>query len=104
MRETRKEMEAEKKSAAEPDFDTLTLVQKLRRIEAVLDEEVRPILSRDGGGVELEDAKEENGGLNLYIGYRGACRGCAAGQSGTMLMIQQKLRDRLHGKISVYSL
>ena len=104
LRETRKEMEAEKKSAAEPDFDTLTLVQKLRRIEAVLDEEVRPILSRDGGGVELEDAKEEDGGLNLYIGYRGACRGCAAGQSGTMLMIQQKLHDRLHGKISVYSL
>ena len=89
---------------AEPAFDTLTLIQKLKRIETVLDEEVRPILSRDGGGVELEDIKEENGELNLYIGYRGACRGCAAGQSGTMLMIQQKLRERLDPKISVYSL
>ena len=48
LRETRKEMDAEKEAAAEPAFDTLTLIQKLKRIETVLDEEVRPILSRDG--------------------------------------------------------
>ena len=104
LRETRREMEREKADRGEPSFDTLTLVQKLKRIEAVLDESVRPLLARDGGGLELEDVKEENGWLNLYIGYRGACRGCAAGQAGTMMMIQQKLREQLGEKINVYSL
>lgn len=104
LRETRREMEREKADRGESSFDTLTLVQKLKRIEAVLDESVRPLLARDGGGLELEDVKEENGELNLYIGYRGACRGCAAGQTGTMMMIQQKLREQLGEKINVYSL
>ncbi len=104
LRETRREMERENADRGEPSFDTLTLVQKLKRIEAVLDESVRPLLARDGGGLELEDVKEENGWLNLYIGYRGACRGCAAGQAGTMMMIQQKLREQLGEKINVYSL
>lgn len=104
LRETRREMEKEKGGKNEIPFDSLTLVQKLKRIEAVLDESVRPVLARDGGGLELEDVKEENGELNLYIGYRGACRGCAAGQAGTMMMIQQKLREQLGEKINVYSL
>lgn len=104
LRETRREMAAERESGAAVPFETLTLVRKLKAIEAVLDEAVRPLLARDGGGVELEDAKEENGELNLFIGYRGACRGCAAGQTGTMMMIQQKLREQLSQKINVHSL
>lgn len=104
LRETRREMEKEKGEKSEIPFESLTLVQKLRRIESVLDESVRPLLARDGGGLEIEDVREENGELQLYIGYRGACRGCAAGQAGTMMMIQQKLREQLSEKINVYSL
>lgn len=104
LRETRREMEKEKGEKIEIPFESLTLVQKLRRIESVLDESVRPLLARDGGGLEIEDVREENGELQLYIGYRGACRGCAAGQAGTMMMIQQKLREQLSEKINVYSL
>lgn len=104
LRETRREMEKEKGEKSEIPFESLTLVQKLRRIESVLDESVRPLLARDGGGLEIEDVREENGELQLYIGYRGACHGCAAGQAGTMMMIQQKLREQLSEKINVYSL
>ena len=104
LRETRRDMEKEKGEKIEIPFESLTLVQKLRRIESVLDESVRPLLARDGGGLEIEDVREENGELQLYIGYRGACRGCAAGQAGTMMMIQQKLREQLSEKINVYSL
>lgn len=104
LRETRREMEKEKGEKSEIPFESLTLVQKLRRIESILDESVRPLLARDGGGLEIEDVREENGELQLYIGYRGACRGCAAGQAGTMMMIQQKLREQLSEKINVYSL
>lgn len=103
LKETRREMEREQESVEKPTFESLTLVQKLRQVEMVLDEVVRPILARDGGGLELEDVKEEDGFLNLYIGYRGACRHCASGQAGTMIMIQQKLRDYLSEKINVYS-
>ena len=70
LRETRREMEKEKGEKIEIPFESLTLVQKLRRIESVLDESVRPLLARDGGGLEIEDVREENGELQLYIGYR----------------------------------
>ena len=46
-------------------FESLTLVQKLRRIESVLDESVRPLLARDGGGLEIEDVREDNADFSI---------------------------------------
>ena len=39
------------------DFDKLSVVKKIKAIEAVLDEHIRPVLARDGGGIELEDVQ-----------------------------------------------
>jgi len=67
----------------------LTTVQKIKKIEQVLAEEVRPILKRDGGDVELVDLVENKAVVRLM----GMCRGCHA--SGLTLegLVQDKLRE-----------
>jgi Fe-S cluster biogenesis protein NfuA len=48
--------------------------QALReRVEAVLDEHVRPGLRSDGGDVELVDVDEDR---IVQVRLRGACQGC----------------------------
>lgn len=50
----------------------LTVLQKIKRIEQTLEEQVRPILRKDGGDVELVDVD----GDRVTIAFRGMCSGC----------------------------
>ncbi|MFA6686107.1 MAG: iron-sulfur cluster assembly scaffold protein, partial [Desulfuromonas sp.] len=45
------------------DFASLSVVKKIRAIEKVLDDNVRPVLARDGGGIELDDLECEDAGI-----------------------------------------
>ncbi|PMR73802.1 Fe-S cluster assembly protein NifU [Billgrantia endophytica] len=67
----------------------LTNVQRIRRIEAVL-ESIRPTLQRDHGDVELIDVD----GKNVYVKLTGACIGCQMA-SMTLGGIQQRLMEDL---------
>jgi len=75
----------------------LTTVQKIKKIEQVLAEEVRPILKRDGGDVELVDLVENKAVVRLM----GMCRGCHA--SGLTLegLVQDKLREMVDPLLEV---
>ncbi len=50
----------------------LTVLQKIKLIEQTLEEQVRPVLKRDGGDVELVDVD----GDVVRIAFRGMCAGC----------------------------
>ncbi len=50
----------------------LTVLQKIKLIEQTLEEQVRPVLKRDGGDVELVDVD----GNVVRIAFRGMCAGC----------------------------
>jgi NifU-like protein len=67
----------------------LTLVQRIRRIEAVI-ESIRPNLRMDGGDAELVDVD----GNIVYIRMTGACSGCGMA-SMTIGGIQQRLMEEL---------
>jgi NifU-like protein len=73
----------------------LTLVERIRRIEAVL-ESVRPMLVRDHGDVELVDVQ----GRNIYVHLKGACSGCMM-EAATLGGIQQKMVERLGELVQV---
>lgn len=103
LRDTRAEMEQMKHFEKEQSFMELTVVQKLKAIEKSLDEHVRPNLARDGGGVEVVDLKETEGGVNVFIHYLGACRSCS-GSTGTIVFIEQQLQKVLDPSINVYTL
>lgn len=109
LRDTRIEMEAEtmkanaaKLSLGELSFAEMTTVQKVKAIDKVIDENIRPMLIMDGGNMEIIDIKETSDGyIDVYIRYLGACSGCASGASGTLFAIESILQEKLSDNIRI---
>jgi len=106
LADTRKEMDAEKMAAAADaglsgDFETMTLVQKIKAIDAVVDENIRQFLVMDGGDMEVIDVKTSDENIDVYIRYLGACNGCASSSTGTLYAIEASLKEKLSQKIRV---
>lgn len=109
LRDTRAEMEAErvkeianKSSLGELGFGDMTMVQKVKMIDKIIDENVRPMLAMDGGNMEIIDIKETSDNyLDVYIRYLGACSGCASGYTGTLYAVESILQERLAENIRV---
>ncbi|MCL4431436.1 MAG: iron-sulfur cluster assembly scaffold protein [Epsilonproteobacteria bacterium] len=102
----RHEMELEKlHNAADAgitgDFETMTMVQKIKAIDAVIDESIRQFLIMDGGNVEIIDVKDSPEYIDIYIRYLGACNGCASSSTGTLYAIESTLKEKLSNKIRV---
>jgi NifU-like protein len=72
--------------------------EKISAVESVLEEEIRPFVARDGGGVKLIEIRGED---EIVIAYEGACRGCFAATTSTLAVIQDVLREKLSSKIVV---
>ena len=84
------------------DFASLSVVKKIKAIEKVLDTDIRPVLARDGGGIELDDLECSDGGTCvIFVQYKGACKGCAGSVAGTLGFVQQTLQDKLSPYIQV---
>jgi NifU-like protein len=83
-------------SAALP-WTEVGLFEKVRRIEGVLDQHVRPALASDGGGIDLVDLK----GDELYVQYHGACGSCSSSIGGTLQFITDSLNNYLGTALAV---
>ncbi|SEA27457.1 NifU-like protein [Desulfuromusa kysingii] len=82
------------------EFAKLSVIKQFKAIESVLDEHIRPVLARDGGGIELEDIQPgENGIINVHIRYQGSCKGCAGNVAGTLSFVEQTLQKNLSENI-----
>jgi len=111
LKETREEMEHDKLSsladakiseAGEFAFVDLTMVQKLKKVEAVIDENIREMLMMDGGNLEIIDIRDTDDGFtDVYIRYLGACSGCASSSTGTLYAIEAVLKEKLSDTIRV---
>ena len=108
LRDVRAEMEQEKlKNAANASaagtisFSEMTLVQRIKAIDSVLDEDIRPMLVMDGGNMEIIDIKENLPHYDLYIRYLGSCSGCASGSTGTLYAIESILQQKIDDNIRV---
>ena len=82
-------------SSVKPLKPQLTNLQRIRQIEALLDE-IRPNLQRDHGDVELVEVD----GRNIFVKMTGACAGCQMA-SATLGGIQQHLAGGLGELIQV---
>lgn len=103
LREVRHEMEMESASGhtTVTDFTQMTLIQKHRAVESVIDKEIRPILLFDGGNLEVVDMKEHADLVEIFISYSGACKGCPSSQTFTLQRIEDSLKENLSEKIKV---
>jgi Fe-S cluster biogenesis protein NfuA len=66
-------------------------------IEALLDERIRPYLAGDGGWLEIIDLAENT----LRIRYQGACGSCPSSLTGTLMAIENMIRDEIDPEITV---
>jgi len=95
LRDTRAEMDRERAKAipaAPRTFAEMSLIQRHRAVERVLDEQVRPNLLKDGGNLEVVDMREADDVTEIQIAYQGACRGCPSAETGTLALIEDALR------------
>ena len=106
LRDTRREMDEEKMKAAadagsKGNFESMTLVQQIKAIDAQIDESIRQFLIMDGGDMEVIDVKPGDDYIDVYIRYLGACNGCASSATGTLYAIESTLKEKLSKKIRV---
>ncbi len=87
--------------ASSVDFAKMTVVQKLKAAEKVIDENIRQMLVMDGGDMEILDIKENGANFDIYIRYLGACNGCASADTGTLFAIENILKEKLDQNIRV---
>ncbi len=79
------------------DAPKLSPFQLSKKIESVLESDIRPMLAADGGDVEIIDIKEHL----VYVELTGACATCP-GASGTIqYVIEKKLRELVDDALRV---
>ena len=67
----------------------MTSLQKIKKIEEVLEREIRPGLRKDGGDIELIDVD----GDFVIVSLRGACKSCHKSQTTIKEYVEKKLRE-----------
>lgn len=70
---------------------------KIAEINALLDERIRPYLASDGGWLEIVGL--ENHTLNIR--YEGACGSCPSSLTGTLMAIENMIKDEIDPEIEV---
>jgi NFU1 iron-sulfur cluster scaffold homolog, mitochondrial len=70
-------------TAMRADMDASTSA-RLDRINALLDEQIRPYLQNDGGNLEVIDLTD----TELTVHYQGACGSCPSSTAGTLTAIE----------------
>ena len=70
---------------------------EIAKINAILDNTIRPGLQMDGGDLQVVSFD----GINLTVSYQGACGSCPSSTMGTLKAIEGILRDQSNPEISV---
>jgi Fe-S cluster biogenesis protein NfuA len=69
----------------------------IAQINELLDERIRPYLASDGGWLEILDLEDKT----LKIRYQGACGSCPSSLTGTLMAIENMIKDEIDSEIEV---
>jgi NifU-like protein len=75
----------------------MTNIEKIAKIQEVMDKEIRPLLQQDGGDIELIDVD----GNQVMVALRGTCTSCPSSDLTVKLAIEGKLRELVHPDLVV---
>ena len=70
---------------------------KLAAINELLDERIRPYLAGDGGWLEVLELENDT----LKIRYEGACGSCPSSLTGTLMAIENMIKEEIDPAITV---
>lgn len=82
---------------AEDNVDTSSWSDDRRRLEEVIDREIRPGLQADGGDIVILDYSDRI----VTVRYEGACGSCPSSRTGTLQGIESILRHELDPEIQI---
>lgn len=88
----RKEIDSSK-----PSFAKMTMVEKVKLLEETINREIRPLLQKDGGDIELVDVRENT----VYVALRGMCVNCQVAPFTMRDVVQARLREFVSPEIVV---
>ncbi len=75
----------------------LSNIKRMQMVEETLNDVIRPILSKDGGDVELIDID----GKRVYVALRGSCTNCISANVTLKNLVEGKLREFVENDIEV---
>lgn len=70
---------------------------KLAQINELLDERIRPYLASDGGWLEIIELTD----TELRIRYEGACGSCPSSLTGTLMAIENMIKEEIDPNLTV---
>jgi len=79
------------------DYSKMTVVEKIKRIEKVLNEEINPKLKSDGGWLELVDIENNM----VKVRFLGMCKGCPSSSATLKEIVEKELREKISSDIKV---
>ena len=92
-----KELGKSAQAAAPKKPGRMTTLEKIRKIEEVIEREIRPNLKKDGGDIQLVDVDGEF----VTVSLRGACAGCQASTATLKGYVERTLREQVLGSLVV---
>ncbi|MBR4219859.1 MAG: NifU family protein, partial [Victivallales bacterium] len=78
-------------------YDALSPVRKIFLLNDIITREIRPLLERDGGGIELVDLD----GDTAIVRLKGHCGHCVCASATLKNLVEKKLRELVSPKINV---
>jgi NifU-like protein len=87
----------EKKKEKSPQSPPMTNIQKIAKIQEVIDREIRPMLQHDGGDLDLIDVD----GNRVMVALRGTCASCPSSGVTIKSGIEAKLKELVHPALEV---
>jgi NifU-like protein len=79
------------------DGEALSPYQFSKKVESVIEENIRPMLKKDGGDVEIIDIKD----TLIYCRLSGACQDCVGAGQTLRMLVEQSLKDQVDERIRV---
>ncbi len=80
-----------------PKPKVLTNIQKIRLVEETLEREIKPVLKKDGGDIELVDFE----GNRVLVRLHGRCSTCASSQVTLKDYVQAKIQELVSPELEV---
>ena len=84
-------------SSKADEFAKLTVVQKVIKVNEVIEKEIRPALERDGGSIELADIE----GNIVKVRLKGRCAACHNAGLTLRKLVEAKLREFVSENLTV---
>ncbi len=87
----------EKVAAAGPSSKKLSMVQKVMKVQELIDKDIVPMLEKDGGSIELVDIQ----GDKVLVRLTGRCASCPTSHVTIKHTVEAKLREFVSPELTV---